>query len=222
MSTTYETFKTIARYYEGDDTTESILAHYRQSSTTDVTVAYLFVRNYGVIASKNSWYFSSLPQEDVDSAILEAIYMALKNYSYPAKASIHTFLTTYASNGLRAANSRITKGNKVALLNATRFEALAETKDNSSELLEVNNEIAVACSASDEYFTEEDQVHDELNSLILSLELSETQQRYLSIIIKHPTLKDTEVADIMNVNRSRISNLKKTIRKKVANLGLSY
>lgn len=215
MSTTFETLKTLGREYNGKSNFKSILENYVQPSTQDITIAYLFCKNYLTIRKITSGYLALLTEEDIDSAILTAIPKAINSFDLNKTANIHTYINNCAKYEIRSLAAKVSINERNVFLKAERFEKTFETKDSVDEMISADREIAVACSVTDDHSVLE------LNSLIRSLNLSDTQKQYLEIIIANPGLKDIDVAKILGVGRSSISMLKKRIQEKVRTFGLN-
>ena len=61
----------------------------------------------------------------------------------------------------------------------------------------------------------------ELVSLIESLNLTDKQKEYLSLIVSYPSLKSVDIAKILGVGRSAIAMYNKRIREKMVSFGLA-
>lgn len=211
MSTTLNTLKTLAREYNGGKDDKSLLANYNDLYHKNEVIAYIYCTNYNLFRSKVGKFLNILNEDDIDSVILESIDKAMINFDITRGNKLIPYMTNVIYNEVRYQAQSIRKGDRVALLNSTRFESVIECKENSPELAEINQEIALATSVEDSHETME------LNSLIESLNLSQAQKNFLSILIAKPSLKDVEVAKILGVGRSSIANMKKRIREKLQN-----
>lgn len=211
MSTTLNTLKTLAREYNGGKDDKSLLANYNDLYHKNEVIAYIYCTNYNLFISKVGKFLNILNEDDIDSAILESIDTAMVNFDITRGNKLIPYMTNVIYNEVRYYAQSVRKGDRVALLNSTRFESVIECKENSPELAEINQEIALATSVEDSHETME------LNSLIESLNLSQAQKNFLSILIDNPSLKDIEVAKILGVGRSSIANMKRRIREKLQN-----
>lgn len=211
MSTTLNTLKTLAREYNGGKDDKSLLANYNDLYHKNEVIAYIYCTNYNLFISKVGKFLNILNEDDIDSAILESIDTAMVNFDITRGNKLIPYMTNVIYNEVRYYAQSVRKGDMVAVIQSTRFESVIECKENSPELAEINKEIALATSVEDSHETME------LNSLIESLNLSQAQKNFLSILIDNPSLKDIEVAKILGVGRSSIANMKRRIREKLQN-----
>ena len=211
MSTTLNTLKTLAREYNGGKDDKSLLANYNDLYHKNEVIAYIYCTNYNLFISKVGKFLNILNEDDIDSAILESIDTAMVNFDITRGNKLIPYMTNVIYNEVRYYAQSVRKGDMVAVIQSTRFESVIECKENSPELAEINKEIALATSVEDSHETME------LNSLIESLNLSQAQKNFLSILIDNPSLKYIEVAKILGVGRSSIANMKRRIREKLQN-----
>lgn len=215
MTKTFETLKTLAREYNGGKKDKDLVVNYNNRELQDRVISYIFCTNYSLFMSKARKFSVVLTTDDLESLILQAISDSIKTYKVDSKKELKFYIADSVYFTVRHEAQMVRKGDVEYFLNSTRFEETTEGHDGEASIMEMDNEVAVACSCEDN--------HDkfELTSLIDSLNLSEKQKNYLQIVIANPSLKDIEVAKILGVGRNSISMMKKRIREKISVFGLN-
>ncbi len=215
MSTTYTTLKTLSNEYRGMKDDQSLINNYMNCETQGTTIAYIFCKNYGLFTKKVGKFTTVLNQDDIDSAILSGICSAINSFDITRGNKLIPYVTNVIYSEVRTTAQQVRKGDAVYFIPSTRFEQETEGHDGEANIMEIDNEVAVACSCVDDHES------FELQSLIQSLNLSDAQKNYLTIIINDPSLKDSEVARLLGVGRSSIANMKKRIREKLSAVALN-
>lgn len=211
---TFENFKTLSREYTGGHDDISLVKNFKNIKEQTNIIAYIFCNNYKLFTSKVSKFDFLISEDDRDSSILEGIVNGLQNFDISRGTKLIPYITNCVYNSVRTEAQRVKKGDYEYLIKSERFEQEVDKKDNSMSLDEVDSEIAIACSTTDTY-------EYELVSLIESLNLTDKQKEYLSLIVSHPSLKSVDIAKILGVGRSAIAMYNKRIREKMVSFGLA-
>lgn len=210
---TFENFKNLAREYVGGTDDISLIKNFKNLETQSTTIAYVFCKGYRLFTSKISRFRNLLNDSDLDSTVLEGIVNGFNSYKVDRGTTLFSYITQCVYGAARTEAQRVRKGDYEYLFKSTRFEQVVDGKDSSTELAEISSEIAIASATTDNY-------DFELIDLIKSLNLTDAQKHYLSIVVSNPSMRDTDIAKMMGVGRSTVAMYNKRIREKVAKLGM--
>lgn len=171
----------------------------------DAQVAKVFVDNYGLFTTTARKYFS-IDEDTKVSIILENIFKACANYDSEKGTKLNTLCNFYINNDFKRFIRDQENDKRVA--NSMTEDLTVEDKDGNQSQKEVG-----ACD--DTTYLE---ILDLLNE---SHTFTETETKFIKLVISDANIKDAEIAREIGCARCTITKMKKGLGSKLASVGFT-
>lgn len=208
MNQTFKNFREIASLYEGSTKLEDVAVAYQsatlisdeQEQSLLFAVAFVGVFKFSKAICRE---YYNLTEEDNVSYVIESLLKSLLNFSL-GKAKFLTFFAKYLKNKLREETQYTQLQKRKANNCASSVEEMRESESRKKKKVEG--------SIDDNLITVD------TSQTLHTANLTDNEIKYCHIIMKYDKeqITSTEIAQILNVSSSAISQMKQGLRKKLA------
>lgn len=174
--------------------------------SSDAQVAKVFVDNFGLFTTTAKTYYS-IDEDTKVSIILENIFKACSNYDDTKGTSLNTLCNFYIKNDFKRFIRDQENDKRVA--NNMTEDLTVEDKDGNVSQKEQGE-------CDDTSYLE---ILDLLNQ---SHTFTETETKFIKLVISDNNIKDAEIAREIGCARCTITKLKKGLGNKLASVGFTF